>query len=172
MKSGRVAKGLLQPLPVPTRPWQPISMDFITGLPTSGEGYDAVYTFVDRLTKYVHLVPVRSTFDAEGTARVYINSVFRLHGLSRSIVPDRDPRFTSAFFSEVFKLLGTSLKMSTANHPLTDGMTERVQRVVGDVLRSFVNHRQDNWSQLLSMCKFAINDRQQESTKSSPFYLN
>ena len=172
MKGGRLNKGLLQPLPVPTRPWQDISMDFITGLPVSGDGYDATLTFVDRLTKCVHLTPVKTTIDAEGTASVYIRSVFRLHGPSRSIVCDRDPRFTAAFFSEVFKLLGTNLQMSTANHPQTDGMTERIHRFVGDILRSFVNHRQDNWSELLPMCEFAINDQEQESTKASPFFLN
>ena len=172
MKGSRLNKGLLQPFPVPTRPWQDISMDFITGLPESGDGYDAILTIVDRLTKCVHLTPVKTTIDAEDTASVYIRSVFRLHGLSRSIVRDRDPRFTAAFFSEVFKLLGTNLQMSTANHPQTDGMTERIHRVVGDILRSFVNHRQDNWSELLPMCEFAINDREQESTKASPFFLN
>ena len=119
MKGGRLNKGLLQPLSVPARPWQDISMDFITGLPVSGDGYDAILRFVDRLMKCVHLIPIKSTIDAEATVTVYIRSVFRLHGLSRSIVCDRDPRFTATFFSEVFKLLGNSLQMSTANHPQT-----------------------------------------------------
>lgn len=171
-KSGKFRNGLLQPLPVPKRPWQDISMDLITGLPVTADGNDAVFTFVDRLTKCVHLVPVRSTLNAEGAAKVYINTVFKLHGLSRSIVCDRDPRFTAKFFTEVFHLLGTHLSMSTANHPETDGMTERINRVVGDILRAFTNHQQNDWDELLPFCEFAINDREQESTGKTPFFLN
>lgn len=171
-KSGRFQNGLLQPLSIPLRPWEDISMDLITGLPATADGNDAVFTFVDRLTKCVHLVPVKSTIDAEGAAKVYINTVFKLHGLSRSIVCDRDPRFTARFFTEVFRLLGTKLCMSTANHPQSDGMTERIHRVVGDILRAFTNHQQNNWDELLPFCEFAINDRKQESTGETPFYLN
>ena len=97
-KSARTRVGLLQPLPVPERPWETISMDFIMGLPRTARNHDAVFAFVDRMTKYVHVIPTTSTIDAEGAARLYINNVFTLHGLSRSIVSDRDPRFTSAFF--------------------------------------------------------------------------
>ena len=67
--------------------------------------------------------------------------MFRLHGLSSSIVCDRDPRFTSAFFQGLFKKLGTKLSFSTANHPQTDGQSERVNRIIGDVLRAFTNHK-------------------------------
>ena len=171
-KGNRVHQGLLQPLPVPDRPWNHISMDFIVGLPTSVDGYDAIYTFVDRLSKYVHLVPTTQTVDAKGSAELYVQNVFRLHGLSKSIVSDRDPRFTATFFQEIFNLLGTQLKFSTSNHPETDGQTERMNRIVGDVLRCFVNHRQNNWSTLLPLCEFAINDMVQGSTNETPFFIN
>ena len=70
------------------------------------------------------------------------------------IVSDRDPRFTAAFFKELFSILGSQLKMSTANHPQTDGMTERMNRVVEDTLRSYVNNKQTHWDTLipLSLC--------------------
>ena len=136
----RMRTGLLQPIPIPVRPWESISMDFIMGLPKTERQHDAIFTFVDRLTKYVHVIPTKSTIDAEGAARLYVNNVFAYYGLSKSIVSDRDPRFTSAFFKEVFSLLGVKLNMSTANHPQTDGLTERVNRIVEDTLRSFVNH--------------------------------
>ena len=85
---------------------------------------------MDKMTKYVRVIPTTSTIDGEGTARLYVNNVFTLHGLSKSIVSDRDPRFTSAFFKEVFGILGVKLRMSTANHPQTDGQTERMHWVV------------------------------------------
>ena len=171
-KGGLPRSGLLQSLPVPDTPWKDISMDFIVGLPQTPQGFDAIYTFVDRLTKCVHLVPTTSKIDAKGSADLYLQNVFRLHGLSSTIVCDRDPRFTSEFFRELFHQLGTTLSFSTANHPQTDGQTERMNRVIEDVLRAFVNHKQDNWDKLLPLCEFAINSSYQSSTSSTPFYLN
>ena len=103
---------------------------------------------------------------------MYIDHVFSVHRLSKTIVSDRDPRFTAAFFKEVFSILGSQLKMSTANHPQTDGMTERMNRVVEDTLRTYVNHKQTDWDTLLPLCQFAINDSIQFSTGESPFFLN
>ena len=141
------------------------------GLPQTPNGYNAIYTFVDRLTKAVHLVATVSSIDAKGSASLYIQNVFRLHALSDSIVCDRDPRFTASFFQEVFDQLGTKLALSTAN-PQTDGSTERMNRLVEDILRAFVNHRQDNWDTLLPLCEFAINSSQQASTGNTPFFLS
>lgn len=172
VKGGQTRAGLLQSLPVPERPWTDISMDFIMGLPLTCRGHSAILTFVDRLTKYVHLIPTTIQVDAQESARLYVAHVFAGHGLSKTIVCDRDPRFTSAFFQEVFSRLGVELKMSTANHPQTDGMTERVNRVVEDTLRCFVNHRQNNWDELLPLCEFAINNSNQASTGQTPFFLN
>ena len=84
---------------------------------------------------------------------------------------DRDPRFTASFFQEVFDQLGTKLALSTANHPQTDGSVERINRLVGDILRAFVNHKQDNWDTVLPLCEFANNSSQQASTGNTPFFL-
>ena len=170
-KCARMRTGLLQSIPIPVRPWESISMDFIMGLPKTERQRDAIFTFVDRLTKYVHVIPTKSMIDAEGAARHYVNNVFAYHGLSKSIVSDRDPRFTTAFFKEVFSLLGVKLNMSTANHPQTDGMTERVNRIVEDTLRPFVNHCQTDWDELLALCQFSMNNSFSTSTEDTPFYL-
>ena len=108
-------------------------MDLIVGLPRTQRGVDSIYTFVDRLTKCVHLVPTTATVDAAEAAQLYIN-VFKLHGLSQTITCDRDPRFTAEFFKDVFHHSGTEIKFSTANHPQTDGQSEKANRVVGDTL--------------------------------------
>ena len=86
-------------------------MDFIMDLPLTPMRNDAVFTFVDRLTtsKYVHLLPTTWTIDAEGAAQLYIKHIFSAHGLRKSIVSDRDPRFTASFFKEVLSLLGVKL---------------------------------------------------------------
>ena len=170
-KANQQRSGLLQSLPIPDAPWKDVSMDFIMGLPLTPRGYDAIYTFVDRLTRSVHLVPTQSSIDAKGSADLYIQNVFRLHGLSSSIVSDRDPRFSAAFFQEIMNRLGTKPCFSTANHPKTDCLTERVNKQVEDILRAFVNHEQDNWDQLLPLCEFSIKSAQRSSVGNSPFYL-
>ncbi|KAE9173591.1 hypothetical protein PF005_g26205 [Phytophthora fragariae] len=118
-------------------------MDFIFGLPRDAKGRTGVLVFVDRFSKMVHLAPVAAEVTADVSAELFLDLVFRHHGLPESIVSDRDPRFTSAFWTRLFALLGTRLLMSTAAHPETDGQTERVNRVLEDVLRLtpfFVNN--------------------------------
>ena len=167
-KGGQPRSGLLQSLPVPDVPWKDISMDFIIGLPRTPMGFDAIYTIVDRLTKSVHLIPTTSQIDAMGAANLYIQNVFRLHGLSSTIVCDRDPKFSSVFFKEVFQQLGTNLLFSTAYHPQTDGQTERMNKLIEDILQAFTNQKQDNWDRLLPLCEFAINSSFHSSTCNTP----
>ena len=120
-------------------------MDFIMGLQQTDCRHDAIVAFVDSLTKYMHLIPTTSTIGAEGAACHHIDHIFSQHGLSKTIISDRDPPFTAAFFKELFLKIGTKLQMSSANHPQTDGQTERMNRVIEETLRAFVNHRQNNW---------------------------
>ena len=92
-------------------------MDLITGLPKTKDGYDAVVVFVDRLTKMIHAIPTTITVDAPGLAQIFFKEIFRLHGLPKAIVSDRDTRFTSIFWRSLFGMLGINLSMSTAFHP-------------------------------------------------------
>ena len=123
----------LASLPVPSGCWQSISMDFVFGLPRDAAGNTGIVVFVDRLSKMAHLAAVPDSIDGAGTAQLFLDRVFRQHGLPEVIVSDRDPRFTGTFWSSVFKVLGTRLDMSTADHPQTDGQTERVNRVAEDI---------------------------------------
>ncbi|KAE8879729.1 hypothetical protein PF003_g36276 [Phytophthora fragariae] len=96
-------------------------MDFIFGLPRDAEGRTGVLVFVDRFSKMVHLAPVAGKVTADESAELFLDLVFRHHGLPESIASDRDPRFTSVFWKRLFTLLGTRLLMPTATHPETDG---------------------------------------------------
>ena len=165
-------QGLLQPLAVPERRWQQVTMDFITQLPMTKSGHDAIVVFVDKLSKMVHIVPTTTTVDAPQVAKLFMREVVRLHGVPESIVSDRDPRFTSTFWRELWKMLGTRLAMSTAYHPQSDGQTERANRTLEDMLRAFVSIRQDDWDDYLVASEIAINNTQQASSKYSPFFLN
>lgn len=104
--------GLLQPLPIPKQKWESISMDFITGLPQVQER-DCIYVVVDRLTKFSHFFAIPSKFSATQVAKLFFRDVFRLHGLPKTIVSDRDSRFMGGFWQELFQLVGTNLTPST-----------------------------------------------------------
>ncbi|KAG3127483.1 hypothetical protein PI126_g21827 [Phytophthora idaei] len=119
----------------------------------------------------VHLISVSDTVTAANTAVHFIDAVFRHHGLPESIVSDRDPRFTSALWTKLFELLGTKLLMSTAAHPETDGQTERVNRVLEDVLRSYATSF-PSWSSFLPLAEFALNNAVHASTGLTPFFVN
>ena len=113
--------GLLQPLPVPNQPWESIAMDFITDLPRSPYGNDAIWTIIDRFSKHAHFLPVRKTIKPDHMARLFLAHIFKHHGVPQSIVGDRDPRTTSLFWRALFDNMGTQLKFSSAYHPQTDG---------------------------------------------------
>ena len=164
--------GLLNPVEIPDRPWECISMDLITSLPTTKDGNDAIIVWVDKLTKMVHLTACRTDINAEQYADAMFNTVFKLHGLPKKIVSDRDARFTGKFMSELTKLLGTGQSFSTAFHPQTDGQTERMNRVLEDMLRHYVSPYHDDWDKLLPAAEFAINNAWQESVQNTPFFLN
>jgi hypothetical protein len=116
--------GLLQPLSVPSWKWEDISMDFISGLPTTQKGHDSIWVIVDRLTKTAHFLPVKTDYQPPQYAKKYIAEIMRLHGIPKTIVSERGPQFTAHFWEHLHKGLGTSLIRSTAYHPQTDGQTE------------------------------------------------
>ena len=164
--------GLLQPLPIPERRWQQVTMDLITQLPKSRNGNDAIVVFIDKLTKMVHYAATKTTVDAVELAKLFICNVVRLHGVPESIVSDRDTRFTSNFWKSLWSQFGTKLHMSTAFHPQTDGQTERANRTLEESLRSYVSINHDDWDDHLPLLEFAVNNSKATSTGQSSFYLN
>lgn len=115
-----ILAGLLNPLPIPSTIWEDISLNFITGLPRSG-GVDCVLVVVDRFLKYAHFLPLRHPFTARIVADIFSREIVLLHGIPHSIVSDRDPIFLNSFWQELFTLSRTTLRMSLAYHPESDG---------------------------------------------------
>ena len=109
-------------------------MDFVFGFPEDVRKNNGIFVFVVRFSKMAHLAAVPESITAHGCDLVFIDTIFRLHGLPRELVSDRDPRFTAKFWQFVFRSLGTRLKMSTSDHPETDGQTERANRVLEEIL--------------------------------------
>lgn len=137
--------GLLQPLHIPQGKWQDIAMDFITSLPLSAN-FDSILVVIDRLTKYVHFIPVHTSYTALRLAELYIQYIFRLHGFPSSIVCDKDPKFTSSFLQELFCASGTTFNMSSAYHPQTDGQSKVLNKTLETYLHCFASEHQQKWT--------------------------
>jgi hypothetical protein len=165
--SQRKEAGLLQPLPVPDKPWASVSMDFIGGFPKV-DGMEAVMVVVDRLSKYAVFMAVSSTCSAELAAKMLFANVVKIFGLPEDVVCDRDPRFTGRFWTALFNTMGSELKFSTGYHPQTDGQTERVNALLEDYLRHYVSTSQKNWLDLLDVAQFAYNMHKSSATGMSP----
>ena len=146
-------------------------MDFITGLPKSGpQQHDAILVIVDRLSKMVHYIPTHESVTSEGTARLYFDNIFRLHGLSESLVSDRGTQFTPGFSHALCKLVGITQNLSTSFHLHTDGQTERVNAILEQYLQGYINYQQDNWTEILTMAEFAYNNTVSVTTGITPFF--
>ncbi len=163
--------GLLHPLEIPDLPWLSITMDYIVKLPVS-HGYDSIWVVCDRLTRYAHFIPCNETLDAPGLAWLFLDRIFRYHGLPDSIILDRGSTFISAFWKELTALLQVEHKASTAYHPQTDGLSERTNQTLEAYLRAYVSYQQDNWVDYLPLAEFAFNNNINLSTNMSPFYAN
>ena len=101
--------GKLEPLDTPEMKWECISMDFVTRLPSAQGGYDSIMVVVDLLTKVSHLIPVKTSYTASDIARLFVKEIYRIHGLPKRIISDRDAKFTSKFWTSLFQAIGTQL---------------------------------------------------------------
>lgn len=166
--------GLLNPIPIPDRPWTDISMDFVTGLPESKVN-NAILMVVDRFSKMHHYISCNASDEgttAEETARMLIDHVWKLHGLPTTIISDRGPQFVSLVWESFCKMLKIKAKLSTAFHPESDGQSEISNQEMERYLRSYANYQQDDWADWLSMAEFASNACVSSSSGLSPFMVN
>ena len=125
------------------------------GLPRTQAGNDAIWVVVDRLTKSAHFLPILVTCPLEKLAGMYIKEIVRLHGVPKSLISDRDPRFTSRFWGALQKAFGTELRLSTAYHPQSDGQSERTIQTLEDMLRACALDSRGSWDEQLPLVEFA-----------------
>jgi len=169
--SNELPAGTLRPLPIPEGVWDSIGIDFVGPLPKSKEGHDCILVVIDRFSKMAMLRACNVRINAVQTGKLVLDMLLGLGKLPSSIVSDRDVRFTGAVWGQLWAGLNTRLKMSTAYHPQTDGQTERMNRTMQTMLRSYAERRED-WAEWLSFVAAAYNSSTQESTKRTPFEMN
>ncbi|CAI7751472.1 unnamed protein product [Closterium sp. NIES-54] len=145
-------------------------MDFIMALPRTVRGHDAIFVAVDKFSRAAHFIPTHGKVTAEEAATLFVDNVVRLHGVLDSIFSDRDPRFASKFWKQLFALFGTRLAMLSAYHPYSDGQTEHVNQTLEQILRNITMHDAAAWDKKLSMAEFAYNNTHHSSTGMSPFF--
>ncbi|GKA44642.1 putative reverse transcriptase domain-containing protein [Tanacetum coccineum] len=161
--------GLLVQPKIPEWKWDNITMDFVTKLPKTSQGYDTIWVIVDRLTKSAIFTPMRETDPLDKLARMYLKEVVTRHGIPVSIICDRDPRFASNFWRSLQNALGTNLDMSTAYHPQTDGQSERTIQTLEDMLRACAIDFGKGWVNHLPLVEFSYNNSYHASIKAAPF---
>ena len=162
---------LLHSLLILNRPWQSIGMDFMGPLLKSNN-FDYLLVVIDWLTSQVHLVPTMTMVTTRGLMWLILKEVVRLHGIPESIVSDRDTKFTSIFWKELHRLMGSKLLMSTVFHPQTYGATEWANRSIAQILWTVVANDQKDWLSKCLMVELAINSSVNATTGYAPFELN
>jgi hypothetical protein len=160
--------GKLQPLPTPTEAWETVSLDFIEDLPRSRNS-NCIVMVVDKFTRYGHFIPLSHPYTASSVAGVFLDEVYRVHGLPASIISDRDPIFTSKFWQSLFKLAGIELKLSSSYHLQIDSQTERVNQCLETYLWCFVHTCPGKWKMWLLIAEFSYNCSFHSSLGRSPF---
>ena len=159
---------MLKPFPIPRRIWTYISMDFIEGIPKSG-GKTVILVVVDRLSKYSHFCALNHPYTASSVAQIFMDQIFRLHGIPSSIVSDRDATFRSHFWTELFHLTGTKLKMSSGYHPQIDGQTKVTNKFLETYLHCFTSEQQHQQEKWLPLAEWWYNTSYHTASKMTPY---
>jgi transposase InsO family protein len=173
--------GYMQRITEPTYPWEVINMDFVTGLPPAGnDNVNSVLVVVDRFSRRARFLPCHKEINAMDTALLFWEKIISDSGLPKIIISDRDPKFTSEFWKGLSKLMATNLSMSTAYHPQTDGLAEKMIQTLEDLIRRYCafglsfkdkDGYVHDWKTLLPALELAYNSSKHSTTGQTSFEI-
>lgn len=124
---------------------------------------------VGKLSKTAHFIPVKSTYKTVEIANIFMKEFFHMQGIPKVVISDRDVKFTSTFWKNLFSGLGTQIQFSTTYHPQTNRQTKWVNQVLEDMLSLFVMQQPHKWEDYLHLVEFVYNNGHHESLGMSPF---
>lgn len=162
--------GLVRAIPIPGKPFDVVSMDFIMDLPVSNE-FTAILVIVDKLTKYGIFIPTKKQVNEVETAQLFVDKVVAPYGVPRGVITDRDARWTGDFWKEVSAALSSKRHLTTSYHPQADGQTEILNQTLEVALRAYISSDRSNWSTLLPLFSLSYNTARHSATGFSPAYL-
>lgn len=163
--------GLLKPLPVPERPWDSISMDFIEELPDA-HGYNAILVIIDRASKQGIFISCDTHITSEELAKIFVIHVFSKHGVPHHVTSDRGSEFVSRFMHALGVALDMKLHFTAGYHSEADGQTERANQTLEQYIRTYCAYQQDDWDEWLPLAEFAYNNAPNASPGLTPFFAN
>jgi hypothetical protein len=163
--------GLLKPIPIPTRPFEVVTMDFITELPKTETGHDNILVIVDKLTKYAIFVATYTEVNEVDTAKLFFKNVVAQYGLPRQVITDRDSKWSGNFWKETCRLMGIERALTTAYHPQADGQTEIMNQNLEIALRAYVGQDLKDWDQYLDGLSLSYNNSPHSITGFAPSFL-
>lgn len=171
-KPNTLPAGVLQPLTVPSRCWEIVTADFLTELPETETGLDAVLVIVEKLSKRGIFCALKKTATAPEVAQIFQDKLFSQHGVPAVIISDRDPKFTSHYWGCLTQLTDIQLNMATKDHPQTDGLSENLIRTLSSMLRACIQKVPKQWHKALSEFEFEYNASKNASTGLAPFEVD
>ena len=164
-------EGLMEAMSIPDQRWDVIHADWVTDLPKTAAGFDTILVVHDKVTKYAYLIPASKTDTAEVTAKRLFAQVFCVHGLPKTLVSDRDPKFTAAFFAQLLRIMNVKQSMGTAYQHDYNGAAERLNRTIEVMLRHVIGDYPDrDFDEYLPLIQWAYNSAKHSSTGMSPYY--
>jgi hypothetical protein len=161
--------GLLQPLLILEWKWEVVTMDFITGFPRTRKHHDSIMVVVDKIKKSHHFIPLKTNHKEANVVDIFMSEITRLNNIPKTIMFDREPKFSSKFWKGLFKGFRTNLNFSKTYHPKSNEKTKRVNKVIEYMLRMYLMDKPSKWEDYLHLVEFAYNNGYQASLKMSPF---
>jgi transposase InsO family protein len=127
---------------------------------------------IDKLSKFAHFIPVKSTYKVINISEIFMEEIFSLHGIPKMVISNRDVKFTSNFWKELFAGSGINLNFSTIYHLETDGKIERMNQIIKEILRMYVRKKPTKWEEYLHLFELTYKNGYQASSKMSPFEVS